>query len=162
MNMRSLLILTTLTAAGCAVGAPGAVVREPVPLLAGLRSYESPAESRAKLSGADWSLREVGVNRPADNRPKYEKQTAEFKWQECGQDGTLILTYVNERLYITSFVPANLDACLKDLTDRGVMGPANRDQRVRIYTGELDGKRFVAATDTRLESEIEAWISRYS
>lgn len=162
MNLRSLAILLTFAAAGCAVSAPGAQLREPVSLLAGLRSYDSPAESRAKLPGVDWSLRDIGAVRPGDTRPRYQKQSAEFGWRECGQDGTLLLTFVNDRLYLTTFIAEDMDACLKDLTARGVMGSANRDQRVRVYTGELEGKRFVAAMDTRLETEIDAWISRYS
>jgi hypothetical protein len=163
MTTRSFVIGFVLTAAGCAVGSPGATVREPVELLAGLRSYESPAESRARLPGAVWTLRSLGSPGPEDKRPKYEKQSAELRWRECGQEGTLILTFVNERLYLTTFVPTDMEACAKELTARGIISRSpNPDTSRRVQTGEFEGKPFVSATDMRLESEIDAWISRYS
>jgi hypothetical protein len=107
MNIRCMLVLVAAAAAGCGVDAPGSIAHEPVPLLAGLRSYDTPETSRARLSPPDWALRQIGVNKDVDRRPKYEKQSAEFTWHECGQTGAMILTFVNDRLYITTFVPSD-------------------------------------------------------
>jgi hypothetical protein len=162
MTKHILIAGIALTAAACA-GAPGATIREPVELFAGLRSYESPTETRTRLPGAEWTIRHLGPAASVDNRPRYEMQVAELQWRECGQDGTLILSFVNDRLYRTAFVPINLDACLKDLTTRGILTRSpSRDDRRRIDRGELEGRPFVVATDTRLDAEIAAWLARYS
>lgn len=162
MTIRRIACLLVLMAAGCG-GAPGATAREPVELLAGLMSYESPAQSRARLPSAEWTIRSLPADPPENKTPQYERQIAEVRWRECGQDGILTLTFVNERLYTTMFAPSDVDACLKDLTRRGMTTRTpNPDERRHFYTGDSQGRPFVAALDTRLNSEIAAWIGRYS
>jgi hypothetical protein len=162
MTMQRLVIGLAMTVVGCA-GSPGETLRDPVELLGGLRSYESPDQTRARLRSAELTLRPLQGARPDGRTPKYEMKVASLKWRECGQEGVLELSFVNERLYTTLFIPSNLDACVNDLTTRGIITRSpDSDDRRKVYTGESEGQRFVAATDTRLESEIIAWIGRHS
>lgn len=162
--VRRLAIAFMLAATGCAgVGAPGERLRDSAELLAGLQSYESPEQARSRLPKAEWTIR-VLQSVPADNkRPKYETKVASINWHECGQDGILSLSFVNERLYATVFRPPDFESCIKDLATRGFVDvPASRGDKRKVITGEHEGRRFVTVADTRLESEINAWIERYS
>jgi hypothetical protein len=162
MKPRSILVVLSCLVVGC-VGAPGARPRDPVELFGGLRSYQTPAEAQAKLGARDWRIHDRRLHPPDDKRPKFERLSAELRWRECEQDGTLSISFINDRLETTVFYPSDFESCVRSLTTRGLITRSSAgDQRRRVYTGESEGRRFVAATDTRLESEINAWITRYS
>jgi hypothetical protein len=98
------------------------------------------------------------------SRPRNESMRIEASAIECGQQGSLAMEFVNERLSTTFFVPDSIDACLKTFREQGVDFSDKLANNRRTWTGKYPmGQRpFVAAADERLTQEVSAWINRYA
>lgn len=147
-------------------GAPGATTREGVQLLAGLRSYMTPADVQRSLAAGNdnWRVTYTNPGEPSGGiGPRNPSLRVEINAVECDQSGTLIVDFANSRLQKTTFVPTALETCLTRLGARGLTFEGSRDNRIGVTgTDPKSGLRFVALSDERLTKEVLEWVRRYT
>jgi hypothetical protein len=167
MNRSGLVVSLLICAVSCTadIDPPGAIVKEGIPLLAGLSSYATEQEARQMIGIDAHNWREVArtPHPPSDQRPRLDQLTIDADVVECGQDGTLRLRFFNDRLESTIFTPRQWEACGVDLERQGIQlkGAVVGDRRVWSDVDEK-GRRFVGMADERLRREVSEWIRRYS
>lgn len=158
-----------LVAAGCSAEPSSALVDaakvEPVPLVAGLRSYASLSEVRATKCGSRGCEIVERFSLPdGDRRPEYTVVVLE--WAEP-PIGLLRARLFNDRLSEIRVFPS------KGQSLRSVMGtlglssesrPAGtRWSEARVWTDtDHAGKDYIGVADTRLRVEEQRWLEQHS
>ncbi len=139
-----------------------------VPLLGHFLSFSSLEEvRRGQLSGAHLVLVEETTCRKADPNPCFQIVVWETAFNHLGVAGQLWLTFFNDRLYATTFFPADPDRYLQQLAQSGLRLPRSseplelsRDSLAWSDTTD-DHRHYVAWIDRRLLAENAKWIKCY-
>ncbi|HUS23910.1 MAG TPA: hypothetical protein VM369_03100 [Candidatus Binatia bacterium] len=153
---------------------------DPVPMLGGLRSYDSLEAVRARLDAAKAEYKvEQRHATPSSKYPPHDRDTlVAAKYLHLGTEGVLTLEFFNDRLYEAQFVPGEADPYADRLhaSDRRLKRDrAGRAEQVmgalRVATNvdfagtdvgrNLQTKPFVLWQDLRLVAELDEWDRRF-
>ena len=149
----------------------------PVPMIGGLRSFQTPEEAKRVLSAAalQWSVLEDGAE--GGKEIPFRRLSLEvrgFVSQEVS--GDLILQFLNDRLMRVMFYPVDPDRYLTQIQNHGmtVRNTSNEPGALELRESDQpanlqillitdhEGKHYVAWTDVRLDNEYHDLIWKYS
>jgi hypothetical protein len=155
-------------------------VADPVPMIEGLKSYDSVESVRAKLDAAKAQYTHKPVRpAPSSKYPPRDRDTiAAGTFKHLGYEGQLTLEFFNDRLYEATFVPAapgpyaealhKADKRLKrDRNGRSqqIIGnlrvATNVDFAVTDVGKSLQTRPFIIWQDLRLVQLLDEWDRRF-
>ena len=104
------------------------------------------------------------TGRPSSDKvPRFDQLAVETVATVCGQEGTLQLRFVNDRLETTLYTPSEFESCRALLINSGLnLQGTEVGFRISWITTDADGRRSIGVGDARLRREVDEWIRRYA
>lgn len=163
------VVTLQLMATGCSGESSHALVDsvkvEPVPLVAGLRSYASLSELRATKCGSrDCEVVEQFSLPEGDRRPEYT--VVVLQWTEPAI-GVLRARIFNDRLSEIRVYPSKGRSLRRVMGTLGLSSASGnagtRRSEARVWTDtDHAGKDYIGVTDARLRVEEQRWLEQHS
>jgi hypothetical protein len=162
VTLGSLVALSALTSCGGIVE-PGVPPSEPTPLFDGYMSYRTLDEIQRQLPNrSNWQIVSDSKIPARGPCPRFDELMFEIPANHLGHKGKLRLTFINERLRSTAFIPEDFPSYVEALRASGVdfdaEGRSSKGPATRIWQWHL-GEPFVGWTDARFSAQTNAWVS---
>jgi hypothetical protein len=157
-----------------------AMVEDPVPMLDGLRSYESVGAASARLDAAkvQYTLAPVRTKPSAKYPPRHRDTLTAAKYVHLGVEGKLTLEFFNDRLYEATFEPSDPDLYAEALHKADTRLKRDRNGRAETVVGHLrvasnvdfantevgrnlNTRPYVIWQDRRLVELLDEWDRRF-
>jgi hypothetical protein len=162
----NIVIVSTLGLYSCSdVPEPGTPRRDPSPLFGDLRSYRTFEEIKHQLpERSTWQIRWEDESKARPGCPRFKELTFAVGADHLGQHGDLQLTFINDRLLSTAFMPDDFASYVSRLEQGGVKfdGDGEADIPPATLVWQYDRKSpirpFVGWRDTRFRTQVDAWV----
>lgn len=155
-------------------------VADPVPMIGGLKSYDTVDSVRGALDGAKVTYTVTPVRPAASSKypPRDTDTLFAGAFTHLGVAGQLTLEFFNDHLYEVTFVPSELDTYIEKLHASDKRLKRDRTGRSETQIGNLriasnvdfadtdvgrnlQTKPFVIWQDLRLKGLIDEWDRKY-
>lgn len=153
---------------------------DPVPFLAGLKSYDTVASVKARLDAAQVVYKADTQRPPRTSKypPRDRDTLVAAKYVHLGETGELTLEFFNDRLYEATFVPASAVGYAPKLAQSDGGFKPDRNGRAESTVGQrrvaanvqfattdvgksLQTKPYALWQDLRLIAQLDEWDRRF-
>jgi hypothetical protein len=141
---------------------PGTPPTDRSPLFDGFNSFSTLDDVKASLPDrSEWTIISDSKIAARGDCPRFDELMFQVRATHQGHKGVLRLTFINERLESTAFVPQDFASYLESVRQSGL--PLQPDRRTTIpphtVVWQFDREpRFVAWADQRFQEQTRAWV----
>lgn len=157
------LLMLGVMASCTGIAEPGIPPADPTPLFDGYVSYRTLDEVQRQLpKRSNWQVLSDSKIPARGPCPRFDELMFEIRASHLGHKGRLRLTFTNERLSSTAFIPEDFPSYIEALRASGVdfdsEGRSSKRPATLIWQWHL-GEPFVGWADTRFSAQTNAWVS---
>src|SRR5262245_56735412 len=149
-----ILVFASVLACRQATPQPGTPPATPSPLFTGFESYQTLDEAAKRLPSREvWKVVIDSKSPVRQSCPRFDEFTFDVPATDLGERGTLRLQFINGRLAVVLFIPADFPAYVDRLQRAGTV-LKSEEARVPpatfVWSSQgVDGRRFVGWRDER-------------
>jgi len=162
-------VLLTAILMGCHSSKSKSEVSDPSPLQKPAMSYMNFDKAEQAFGYTNWETLEDRLPLVSDKRPPFRYTSIQAQnVVDHGFNGTLVLSFYNNRLMETQFYTQRMDDYLNAAaSDEKVMLDNDKSGSIpphtHVWVGkEQDGREYLGMEDMLLKQQMNDWIARYS